>query len=343
MKKWKDLNKFEEIMQLKIGEKDTPIHEAASRTINKMFLSKSDKTKDRYVAAMIYFSKFLRKELQITSCKSFNSAMMLALSLNRNRANELMEIFRAYLHRQITRRNLKLNSANQLLAVIFRFYRVADAESFINYSVRVKRFTQEKTVRTLFLTQAEFDKFWATLEKDTSYSADRNRALLYLIYYLALRSFEALEIRWDELNLDEGYVWIRRKGRLEKEVKRLPDKCLDALRVWRSRFHPRSVPEHVFCVTKGSKIKYKSPLNYAGLVKAIHKICEGSGIRPFYPHSLRRKSITDACDAAARHQIPIESVLKHSGHTTLKQILVYRDLAKEDYQKKFADILSSER
>ncbi len=62
--------------------------------------------------------------------------------------------------------------------------------------------------------------------------AVRNVALLRVMFDLALRVSEVVALDLADLEPDQGVVWVRCKGRRDKELMTLPEPTLAALSAW---------------------------------------------------------------------------------------------------------------
>src|ERR1700722_16475800 len=67
-----------------------------------------------------------------------------------------------------------------------------------------------KVGRKLHLTPDEAHRLIAAAGKRGRYP-ERDRVMVRLVYRHGLRASEACDLRWDQLNLDEGTITVRRR------------------------------------------------------------------------------------------------------------------------------------
>ena len=126
--------------------------------------------------------------------------------------------------------------------------------------------------------------------------AARDVALIRLMFDLGLRRGEVAGLNLEDIDRENKRVWIKGKGRSQKESRTLPDPTLAALSDWVAvRGQVASCDEKALFVglagsTHGKRITGR------GLYHVISEIRRDVGIKT-RPHGLRHASITAAAAA----------------------------------------------
>ena len=104
------------------------------------------------------------------------------------------------------------------------------------------------------LTPAEADKVLRAWSGDTPQDR-RNRALMAVLFLAGLRRFEAVALRWDDVDLAEGVLIVRHgKGDKAREVPLMGDFALHALEAWKAAlWQAAGERQFVFCPLRKSR------------------------------------------------------------------------------------------
>ena len=154
-------------------------------------------------------------------------------------------------------------------------------------------------------------------------AALRDRALLELMYACGLRASEAVEMRLDELDLDEGVLRANGKGSKERLVP-IGSKAVAALFAWLTVGRPRLVgirdESHVFVNQRGQG------LTRQGLYKIVQRHAKSAGLADkMSPHTLRHTFATHllagGCD--------LRSLQEMLGHADIATTQIYTHLSAE--------------
>ena len=171
----------------------------------------------------------------------------------------------------------------------------------------------------------------AAITGDTP-KALRDRAILRLLYDLALRRGEVASLRLEDLDIAERRVWIRGKGRGgEREGITLPGKTAEALAAWAAA--RGNVPGPLFVnFDRAGKGRGITGLGVWHLVGSLGRRV-GLKVRP---HGIRHSAITEALD---RTRDP-RAVQRFSRHRDLRTVLLYDD-NREDLAGKVAETVAA--
>ena len=160
----------------------------------------------------------------------------------------------------------------------------------------------------------------------------RDRAILRLLYDLALRRGEVASLRLEDLDLAERRVWIKGKGRGgEREGITLPGKTAEALAAWAAARGSEPGPLFVN-FDRAGKGRGITGLGVWHLVGSLGRRV-GLKVRP---HGIRHSAITEALD---RTRDP-RAVQRFSRHRDLRTVLLYDD-NREDLAGKVAETVAA--
>jgi integrase/recombinase XerC len=163
----------------------------------------------------------------------------------------------------------------------------------------------------------------------------RDRAIVRLLFDMALRRGEAVSLDLSDIDLKRGTLSVIGKGRTEKELLTIPDQTREALREW-----------------IGCRGEWQGPLfvnfDHAGkgerlTGQGVERIIKALGMKALghtvNPHGLRHAAITEALDCMAGD---VRSVQRFSRHKDIRTLSVYddnrRDLGGEVAKKVAASV-----
>lgn len=180
-----------------------------------------------------------------------------------------------------------------------------------------------------FLTDKEVDSLIAQpLDADSFPS--RDKAVLEVFYSAGLRVSELSGLNLADLNLDEGVMTIRGKGRKERYAL-LGDPAIAALKVW---FKDRAE----LLRETGQKLdavflnRFGGRLTVRSLGRVVAKYVRRAGLDPkLSPHSLRHTFATHLLDAGAE----IRGVQELLGHRHLTTTQIYTHVSTQRLQEHY--------
>lgn len=155
------------------------------------------------------------------------------------------------------------------------------------------------------------------LERRTDAKGLRDRALVHLLYDLALRRGEAVGLDLADVDLAAGTVAVLGKGRTERIALTLPAVTIKALAAWVEVRGTDPGPLFVNCdrAGKGERLTGRSVARIVGTLGRTL----GLVVRP---HGLRHASITSALDATGGD---VRKVQRFSRHRDLRTLSRYDD------------------
>lgn len=155
-------------------------------------------------------------------------------------------------------------------------------------------------------------------------SPERNRAVLRLLYSMALRRGEIAELRLEHLDLANGKLSVLGKGRKERVWLTIARSVLKDIRAW--------------LVERGDGPGSLFGLTGDGIWELVARASHEAGIGHVRPHGLRHAGITAALD---RTQGNVRAVQKFSRHVDLKTLMIYDD-NRQDHFGQIAEMLAGD-
>lgn len=152
--------------------------------------------------------------------------------------------------------------------------------------------------------------------------AARNKFALRLLYDLALRCGEVVALDVEDLDLAQGRLAVRGKGKTEKQWLTLPEPTKAAAADWLAA---RGADAGAL-FTNFDRAGKGRRLTNVSLYRIVRGLGEQHGLK-VRPHGLRHTAITEACKAAQANGFGLEEVLDFSRHSrkSIAVLMVYRD------------------
>jgi len=161
----------------------------------------------------------------------------------------------------------------------------------------------------------------AQARAQTPVKATRDAALVRLMFDLGLRRGEVTGLDIEDLEAKERRLWIRGKGRAQKEARTLPEPTLAALTAWIDARAP-VVPLNQKAMFVGFAGRVRGQrLTGRGLYHVIAELGAAVGLKT-RPHGLRHASITAALDA---NNGDVRAVQLHARHADPQTTMRYDD------------------
>jgi len=174
-----------------------------------------------------------------------------------------------------------------------------------------------------------------------SFVGARDRAIIRLLFDLALRRSEVAELTLDRIDLNAKTVSILGKGRRERQELTIPAPTLAAVRAWLKQRATRNlISQHLFVnvdPTIGSGAKTDDErLSDRSIARIVNRAGRRAGLdKRVAPHALRHAAITTALDEGHDPR----SVMRFSRHRRLDTLMLYDD-ARHDTAGDIAGIVA---
>ena len=206
------------------------------------------------------------------------------------------------------------SSISRKLACLRSFFKFAVREGICD-SNPAKPLRNPRPERKLphFLSGSEIGKL--LLAPDIKVTAGkRDRAILETLYSAGLRVSELVGINLDDLDLEDGFVRVRGKGKRER-LAPLGSHAVKAIDNWKRFRQPNKKSEQALFLNKfGSRLTARS------VARMLEKYLKETGLdRRTSPHTLRHSFATHLLDRGA----DIRSVQELLGHKSLVTTQIY--------------------
>jgi len=166
-----------------------------------------------------------------------------------------------------------------------------------------------------------YKRMMAAAADQGSVKATRDRAILRLLFDLALRASELVGLDLSHIELEQKRISIKGKGRTERQFLSLPLTSLNALKDW---IAVRGNDEGPLFLNLVRDLRKRKRLSRIGLYELIRGLGEDAQVKT-RPHGIRHLSISEACKAAQNNGYALEEVLDHSRHKSVTTLMIYRD------------------
>ncbi|MEJ2744799.1 MAG: tyrosine-type recombinase/integrase [bacterium] len=294
--------------------------ERVAELLNAFLSRRSDTTRRAYQTDLQDFTKYI-------AAPNVQDAVRQLISQGPGRANSIALQYKGMMieaHKTPATVNRRLSALRSVIAL-------AKTLGLISWTLEI---ANEKTASYRDTRGPGVIGVQAILGKVTGETpkAKRDRAIIRLMYDMALRRGEIASLRLEDVDLADKRLWIKGKGRSgEREALTLPEKTIEALRSWievRGQ-KPGSLFINYDHAGKGQGI------TGTALWYLVRRLGMKANLKT-RPHGIRHASITEALE---RTKDP-RAVQKFSRHKDLSTVLRYDD-NREDLGGKVAEIISA--
>lgn len=200
---------------------------------------------------------------------------------------------------------------------------LAEAGLIPEDQARVLKGPKQQRYKPGNLTHAEMDSLYDLLEAAAAQGAApalRDLCLIELLYGLGLRISEAVGLKLDHLNLQEGAALVQGKGSKQRLVP-LGGKVTRSLRRYLEAWDGKGRTDTVLLN------RFGRPLSRMGAWKIVQRLCREAGIdTAVSPHTFRHSFATHLIEAGA----DLRSVQELLGHADIGTTQIYTHLD-QDY------------
>ena len=198
-------------------------------------------------------------------------------------------------------------SANHVLTCVRTMLNLAIRHEMLvkNPCDGIRKFREN--MREIYLTKDELPRFMRALSEEND---TLSKSAILLLLYTGCRRNEILSMKWNQIRLDEGriYLPITKNGRSRSVIinKKTLDLLHDLSKGKNDTVRTRN-SEYVFPSRQGTKNR---PYLF-DIRKTLNRVCELAGIENFSTHSLRHTYATWAL-ASGAHLATLQKLLGHS-------------------------------
>jgi len=254
------------------------------------------------------YSQDLADLARFAGCATVEDAARLLLGRGHGEANALALAYRA----SLVERGLAPATINRRLAAVRALVKLARTLGMVAWTLEVPGLRSENYRDTRGPGNAAIREVLDALAKRSDVKAKRDRAILRLLYDLALRRSEVTRLDVEDCDLEAGTLAVVGKGRAAKVKLTLPSETAEALVHW--------------IAARGTETGALFPnLDRAGKGKRL----TGAGLWYMVksyglgrPHGLRHAAITEALDLMNGN---LRAVQRYSRHRDARILGVYDD------------------
>lgn len=210
---------------------------------------------------------------------------------------------------------------NRRLGAIRSLYKLARMLGHSEAEIEIPNVRTESYRDTRGPGLPAFKQMIKAASKQPNQKSVRDRAILRLLFDLALRASELVGLDIDHVELKQKRLSIKGKGRAEREYLSLPATSVEALSEW---IETRGTDAGPLFFNLVRDIRKRKRLSRVGLYELIRGLGEKVQVKT-RPHGIRHLSITEACRVAQNNGYGIEEVMDHSRHKSVSTLMIYRD------------------
>jgi integrase/recombinase XerC len=168
-----------------------------------------------------------------------------------------------------------------------------------------------------------FEAIVLTLDGIPGDRAARNKAIVRLLFDLALRRAEVVSLDLEHLDLEHESVWVLGKSRNERERLTLPQQTIDTLLEW---LHYRGWGPGALFTSMNPSGCGDGRLTGRSIGRILGELGLRAGVGHVRPHGLRHASISEALDKSGGD---VRAVQRFSRHKDVNMLLIYDDARRD--------------
>ena len=233
-------------------------------------------------------------------------------------------------------RGYSANTVRRRISSMLSLAAMAKQYDVIQWSVRIQLPRASLTRDTRGPTRQQIEEMIEVCEDRGDAKGARDKAIVELLFFCALRSSELLSIDLEHYDRPHCLVSVRAKARWDRETVFIPLRVRDSIDEWLEHRGEDDGP--MFVSFNASARASRQRLTYRGLYDLVSRLGREVGIR-CRPHGLRHAGITEALRLLNGD---ILQVMSFSRHRDPRTILAYVD-ALEDRGRSVAEIVADGR
>jgi len=281
------------------------------RLIDAFLSGRNPRTIKAYTQDLTDFQAFV-------GARSVDDAARMLLSDGHGPANLLALSYRTHL----VERGLQAATINRRLAALRSLTHLARTFGLVPWKLEIQNVRSEVYRDTRGPGRQGFRCLLDEVERRKTKKTTRDKAILRLLYDLALRCGEVVQLDLEDVDLATGTLAVRGKGKSSKQLLTVPEPTKLALQGWLEArgLHPGPLFTNFDRARKGGRLTGTS------IYRMVQDLGRRQGLK-VRPHGLRHTAITEACKSAQANGIGLEEVLDFSRHSrkSLSILMVYRD------------------
>ena len=292
-----------------------------ARLVDAFLSGRNAKTVDAYRRDLEGFRVFV-------GARDAGEAARLLLSGGHGAANETALRYRT----DLVEKGLAPATVNRRLAAVRSLVKLARTLGLVPWTLEVSSVESRPYRDTKGPGVDGYRRLLATLDSRVDAKGRRDRALLHLLFDLALRREEVVHLDLADVNLEKGTVAVLGKRRTQKETLTVPASTLAVLASWAEVRGAEPGPFFLNFdrASKGNRLTGRS------VHRLVGELGLEAGLGVVRPHGLRHASITAALDVTGGD---VRKVQKFSRHRDLRVLTVYDD-SRRDFAGEVARLVA---
>ena len=262
------------------------------------------------------FAVFLSRALGLDTYLTAPEALARLFQESAPSAHEIALAFRHHL----LAANMSPSSINRHLACLRSVTTLGRMLGMMTWAMEVPGLKAERRRDVQGPNLAAVRELLAAMNDDTE-ADTRDAAIVLTFICLGLRVSELCRLNLEDANLDCGNVWVKGKGRRERELVPVPQPVVDAIK--RYLMHRGFQDGPLF----QSQRRAKHPdgrLERRSVLRIIRVRGQRANMH-LWCHALRHTAITTAIEAGQKAGIGLDQIRTFSRHKSLMTMLIYRD------------------
>jgi integrase/recombinase XerC len=278
----------------------------ASELVTAFLSGRCERTRQAYAQDLEGFTVFV-------GTPSVNLAAQQLLANGHGAANAVALAYRAAL----VERGLAPATVNRRLAAVRSLVALGRTLGLVGWTLEVGSVKAERYRDTRGPGVSGVRRLLTVFDGRTDPKAQRDRAIIRLLFDLGLRRAEVVGFDLEHLDLNAGTIAVLGKGRTGREPLTLPDPTRAALLGWLAVRGPESGP----LFTNFDRARKGRRLTGTSIYRLVRELGRRVGLT-VRPHGLRHAAITEALDLTGGD---VRAVQRFSRHRDLKVLMVYDD------------------
>ncbi len=254
-------------------------HHTSPKQLLDSHLNRTANTARAYASDIHAFAAFLKVDSPAEAVETF-------VGSERGAARRILEDWKNH-HRS---RGASLATTRRRMSSLMGLLSLAHEFGVIPWSIRMRLPAADPIKDVRGPGRDAIDRMLTTCEMRDDAKGLRDRAIISLLYFNALRAGEVLSLELQHVDLDEAEVLISAKGRWDRARIPIPRVTKRAIEDWIESRGSESGPLFVSMVP--ARRKKMERLTYRGLYAVVRKLGERAGVR-CRPHGFRHTAASE--------------------------------------------------
>ncbi len=251
------------------------------------------------------FASFLKEE-------DSTEAVLKMIRGGQGEANSLALSYKA----NLLERGLSPSTVNRRLAALRSTVRLARTGGLVAWELEIRGEKSRPYRDTRGCGRDGFRRMLEAVSGSGKPREVRDRAILRLLYDLALRRGEVARLNKEDVDLEGKTLMVLGKGRREPEKLTLPDETVRAIEDWIQVRGNDAGPLFRNFDHAGKKSE-DGRLTEDGIYRVVVALGKRAGVRA-KPHSLRHSAITTALELTGGNLVSVRDYSRHSDFNVIK-------------------------